>query len=188
MLDILHRERTGSTAMADLIRSIPSPCPSFQDRPDHGEGDEKNGADAEQQREWIVTNGLGGYASGTVCGVPTRRYHGLLIAALRTPLSRTMMLNQLHEQVVGADGEPVVPGAWSPCRPSRARVGGPGCRVSARDGLASLADRGRGYHPGEAAADSSPPEYGSRFLPAGRGQERPGGRAPFAATGAFPLT
>ena len=99
--------------MADLIRSIPSPCPSFEDRPDDGEGDEKNGADAEQQREWIVTNGLGGYASGTVCGVPTRRYHGLLIAALRTPLSRTMMLNQLHEQVVGVDGEPVVlvPGA-----------------------------------------------------------------------------
>ncbi len=94
--------------MADLIRSIPSPCPSFEDRPDDGEGDEKNGADAEQQREWIVTNGLGGYASGTVCGVPTRRYHGLLIAALPSPLGRTMMLNRLHEQVVGVDGEPVV--------------------------------------------------------------------------------
>ncbi len=94
--------------MADLIRCIQSPCPGFEDRPDHGEGDEENGADAEQQREWIVTNGLGGYASGTVCGVPTRRYHGLLIAALPTPLGRTMMLNQLHEQVVGADGEPVV--------------------------------------------------------------------------------
>ena len=99
--------------MADLIRCIQSPCPGFEDRPDHGEGDEENGADAEQQREWIVTNGLGGYASGTVCGVPTRRYHGLLIAALPSPLGRTMMLNQLHEQVVGADGEPVVlvPGA-----------------------------------------------------------------------------
>src|SRR5271157_4727711 len=94
--------------MADLIRSIQSPCPGFQDRPDHGEGDEENASDAEHQREWIVTNGLGGYASGTVCGVPTRRYHGLLIAALPTPLSRTMMLNQLHEQVVVADGEPVV--------------------------------------------------------------------------------
>ena len=112
--------------MADLIRSIPSPCPSFEDRPDDGEGDEKNGADAEQQREWIVTNGLGGYASGTVCGVPTRRYHGLLIAALRTPLSRTMMLNQLHEQVVGVDGEPVVlvPGALAgrPQHESEGRV------------------------------------------------------------------
>jgi glycogen debranching enzyme len=94
--------------MADVIRSIQSPCPGFQDRPDHGEWDQEKGDDAEQQREWIVTNGLGGYASGTVCGVPTRRYHGLLIAALPTPLSRTMMLNQLHEQVVVADGEPVV--------------------------------------------------------------------------------
>ncbi len=94
--------------MADVIRSIQSPCPGFQDRPDHGEWDQEKGDDAEQQREWIVTNGLGGYASGTVCGVPTRRYHGLLIAALPTPFSRTMMLNQLHEQVVVADGEPVV--------------------------------------------------------------------------------
>ena len=40
-------------------------------------------------REWLVTNGLGGYASGTVAGVATRRYHGLLIAALPAPLGRT---------------------------------------------------------------------------------------------------
>ena len=41
-------------------------------------------ADAEAQvsHEWLVTNGLGGYASGTVSGVCTRRYHGLLIASL----------------------------------------------------------------------------------------------------------
>ena len=37
-------------------------------------------------REWLVTNGLGGYASGTVSGAITRRYHGLLIAALPAPL------------------------------------------------------------------------------------------------------
>ena len=35
--------------------------------------------------EWLVTNGLGGYASGTVGGVLTRRYHGLLVAALPRP-------------------------------------------------------------------------------------------------------
>jgi predicted glycogen debranching enzyme len=46
-------------------------------------------------REWIVTNGLGGYASGTLCGVLTRRYHGLLIAALPAPLGRTVMLSQV---------------------------------------------------------------------------------------------
>ena len=44
-----------------------------------------------------MTNGLGGFASGTVAGVPTRRYHGLLVAALPTPLGRTVMLNHLSE-------------------------------------------------------------------------------------------
>ncbi|MBI1766269.1 MAG: glycogen debranching enzyme family protein, partial [Acidobacteria bacterium] len=48
-------------------------------------------------REWLVTNGLGGYASGTLGGVATRRFHGLLIAALPAPFGRTMMLNRLSE-------------------------------------------------------------------------------------------
>ena len=48
-------------------------------------------------REWLVTNGLGGFASGTLAGVPTRRYHGLLVAALPTPLGRTVMFNHLSE-------------------------------------------------------------------------------------------
>jgi predicted glycogen debranching enzyme len=48
-------------------------------------------------REWLVTNGLGGFASGTLAGIPTRRYHGLLVAALRTPLGRTVMFNHLSE-------------------------------------------------------------------------------------------
>ena len=51
------------------------------------------------RREWLVTNGLGGYASSTVAGVVTRRYHGLLIAALPAPLGRCMMLNHLLERV-----------------------------------------------------------------------------------------
>jgi predicted glycogen debranching enzyme len=55
-------------------------------------------------REWLVTNGLGGYASGTVAGVITRRYHGLLIAALPVPLGRIVMLSHLAEQVRFADG------------------------------------------------------------------------------------
>src|SRR5436309_10619419 len=50
-------------------------------------------------REWLVTNALGGYASGTVAGVSTRRYHGLLIAALPAPLGRTVMLGQVTELV-----------------------------------------------------------------------------------------
>jgi predicted glycogen debranching enzyme len=60
--------------------------------------------DSRLTREWLVTNGIGGYASGTVSGVPTRRFHGLLIAALPAPLGRTMILNSLTEEVVGAEG------------------------------------------------------------------------------------
>ena len=60
--------------------------------------------DALVTREWLVTNGLGGYASGTVSGVMTRRYHGLLIAALSAPLGRTVMLSHLAEQVRLPDG------------------------------------------------------------------------------------
>jgi predicted glycogen debranching enzyme len=59
-------------------------------------------------KEWLVTNGLGGYASGTVPGALTRRYHGLLIAALPTPFGRTMMLNHLWESLRWPDGR-VVP-------------------------------------------------------------------------------
>ena len=50
-------------------------------------------------REWLVTNGRGGYASGSVAGVPTRRFHGLLVASLPTPIGRAMMLNHLFETV-----------------------------------------------------------------------------------------
>ena len=52
-----------------------------------------------QRREWLVTNGLGGYAAGTVGGIPTRRYHGLLIASLPNPAGRVMMLSALAESV-----------------------------------------------------------------------------------------
>ena len=50
-------------------------------------------------REWLVTNGLGGYASGTLAGIPTRRHHGALVAALPAPHGRTVMLNHLIEQL-----------------------------------------------------------------------------------------
>ena len=55
-------------------------------------------------REWLVTNALGGYASGTVPGVITRRYHGILIAALAAPLGRTVMLSHVAEQATLPDG------------------------------------------------------------------------------------
>src|SRR5262245_16467998 len=56
-------------------------------------------ADPHLREQWLVTNGLGGYASGTVTGAITRRYHGLLIAALPNPLGRMMMLNGLSERL-----------------------------------------------------------------------------------------
>src|SRR5437899_1873339 len=53
--------------------------------------------------EWLVTNGLGGYASGTIGGTLTRVFHGYLIAALPSPLGRTMMLNDILEHLVLPD-------------------------------------------------------------------------------------
>src|SRR3954468_6016798 len=76
----------------------------------------QNDADREAllTREWLVTNGLGGYASGTIAGVTTRRYHGLLIAALPNPLGRTMMFNHLSEQLKLPGGTLVRLGAARP--------------------------------------------------------------------------
>ncbi|MCW4044082.1 MAG: amylo-alpha-1,6-glucosidase [Candidatus Bathyarchaeota archaeon] len=51
------------------------------------------------QKEWLVTNGLGGYAASTVLGVNTRKYHGLLIAALHPPGNRTVCLAKLDEEI-----------------------------------------------------------------------------------------
>src|SRR5205807_5571901 len=48
-------------------------------------------------REWLVTNGLGGFASGTISGAITRRYHGLLIAALPAPHGRVVMWSHVSE-------------------------------------------------------------------------------------------
>jgi len=60
--------------------------------------------DRPDTREWLTTNGLGGYASGTACGAQTRRYHGLLVAALDPPAQRTMLLSRIDETVaVGSD-------------------------------------------------------------------------------------
>ncbi len=55
-------------------------------------------------REWLVTNGLGGFASGTLGGVPTRRYHALLVSALPAPLGRSVMLSHVYEWLRLPDG------------------------------------------------------------------------------------
>jgi predicted glycogen debranching enzyme len=51
------------------------------------------------QKEWLITNGLGGYASSTVLGINTRKYHGLLVAALHPPGDRTVCLSKLDEDI-----------------------------------------------------------------------------------------
>jgi predicted glycogen debranching enzyme len=50
--------------------------------------------------EWIETNGLGGWASSTVIGANTRRYHGLLVAAIHPPVGRMVLLSKLDETLV----------------------------------------------------------------------------------------
>lgn len=55
-------------------------------------------------REWMETNGIGGYASSSVAGANTRRYHGLLVAATKPPLGRVVMLSKFEETLV-IDGE-----------------------------------------------------------------------------------
>jgi len=65
------------------------------------------------EQEWLITNGLGGYASGTLAGVLTRRYHGYLIAALPAPLGRVVMLNHVTERLrlYAPDGKLIEPQA-----------------------------------------------------------------------------
>jgi predicted glycogen debranching enzyme len=80
----------GEEIVSELIRRIAWPG--------------KSPVDEILDREWIVTNGLGGYASGTVAGVITRRFHGVLIAALPTPFGRRMALNDIAESLCFDDG------------------------------------------------------------------------------------
>ncbi len=70
--------------------------------------------------EWLVTNGIGGFASGTASGVLTRRYHGLLVASLKPPVGRTLLLAKLAESLevggswVDLDANRWASGATSP--------------------------------------------------------------------------
>ena len=57
-----------------------------------------------ESREWLITNGIGGYGAGTIAGVLTRNYHGLLVAALEPPVARTLLLTKLDE-TVSYDGQ-----------------------------------------------------------------------------------
>src|SRR5687768_7646099 len=56
--------------------------------------------EAASSREWLETNGIGGFASGTISGANTRRYHGLLTAATKPPLGRVTMLSKFEESIM----------------------------------------------------------------------------------------
>ena len=56
----------------------------------------ENGID----KEWIITNGIGGYASSSIIGCNTRKYHGLLVASLNSPAKRHVILSKLDESII----------------------------------------------------------------------------------------
>ena len=76
------------------------------------------------RQEWLATNGLGGYASGTISGTVTWRYHGLLIAALPAPLGRVVMFNHLAEFLRLPDGRVVQFAGQEPSGPDDATDSG----------------------------------------------------------------
>lgn len=78
--------------MAHIVRDVDIPS-------------DPSSPDALLSREWLVTNGLGGYASASIAGLGTRKHSGLLVAALPNPHGRTVILNHLVETVVLPDGK-----------------------------------------------------------------------------------
>jgi predicted glycogen debranching enzyme len=71
------------------------------------------------KREWLETNGIGGFASSTESGMNTRRYHGLLVAALHPPVGRMVLLSKIEETVIldaAWNSRPTDTPAWSTCR------------------------------------------------------------------------
>src|SRR4029079_18385536 len=69
------------------------------------------------RREWLITNGLGCYGSGTISGYVSPRYHGILVGALPAPYGRVVMLNHLAETLRLEDGRRILIGGEEPSRP-----------------------------------------------------------------------
>ena len=63
-------------------------------------GTELSHLDKALRKEWLLTNGLGGYASSTILGLNTRKYHGLLVAALHPPGDRTVCIAKIDEDII----------------------------------------------------------------------------------------
>src|ERR671925_1842207 len=94
------------TALASPSQSL-TPCPIRFSRAICGDLGQA------ERREWWITNGLGGYAGGTIAGSLTRRYHGLLIAPLASPLGRRLILAKADATVVeGGRSWPLFTNRW----------------------------------------------------------------------------
>ena len=136
--------------------------------------------EAATRLEWLVTNGIGGFASGTVSGALTRRYHGLLVASLKPPVGRTLLLAKLAESLevdgawVDLDANRWAGGTISPGRAPAPRV------LPARRDRAGVDLGHRRHAPREARVDGARREHHLRRVPAGLGQ-RPGAALPAGA-------
>ncbi len=60
-----------------------------------------------KNKEYVITNGIGGYSSSSLCGMNTRRYHGLLVASLNPPVERYVMVSKIEETIITSSGEAV---------------------------------------------------------------------------------
>jgi predicted glycogen debranching enzyme len=92
--------RGAARGLRRLAHTTPPQLPVYQLT-----AEERRDLHALVEHEWLVTNGIGGYSSSTVAGIVTRRYHGLLVAALQNPLGRTVMFNALLESAEDSSGQ-----------------------------------------------------------------------------------
>jgi len=93
---------------ANSPQSISAPCPIRFTRAICGDLGQA------ERREWWIANGLGGYAGGTIAGSLTRRYHGLLIAPVGSPLGRRLILAKADATLIaGAQSWPLFTNRWT---------------------------------------------------------------------------
>ena len=115
-------------------------------------------------REWLVTNALGGCASASVSGACTRRYHGLLIAALPAPLGRMVMLSHMCEEMVLPDETAVDFSGEELRRSTSTCIPASSSRIHAGSGPSRLAVYYSGLHHREACVDAAFAEYRLYFV------------------------
>jgi len=91
--------RARGTDAVPVARPVPPADPRLAFEPFQIRFDEKICGDLTRasKKEWLLTNGLGGYAMSTIAGLNTRRYHGLLVAAMRAPVGRAVVLSKMDE-------------------------------------------------------------------------------------------